>query len=241
MAGGAGWGCAGRGRPYAAGVAAAVVFDMDGVLLDSEPLWQRAEIEVFGSVGLHLDDAACRRTMGMRIDEVVAFWFARAPWRGPSPAAVTDALLSRVCRLITDEAEPLPGVDTVLAELARREVPVGLATSSPGRVIEAVFDRLGLHGRFAAVCSAEHEAYGKPHPAVYLQAAAELGVAPTSCVAIEDSVNGVISAKAARMGCIAVPAPELRSDPRFVVADAVVTDLGSALEVLTVLLGTATG
>lgn len=217
-----------RRMSVAGSAPAAVIFDMDGVLLDSEPLWQRAEIALFGELGIELDAERCRLTIGLRVDEVVAFWFAREPWPGRSPAVVATELLDRVCALVATEAEPLPGLGELLDHLDGR-IPVGLATSSPTRLIDAVMTRLGIADRFSVRQSAELETHGKPHPAVYLSAAAAMGVPPTRCVAIEDSVNGVISAKAARMGCIAIPSPELDGDPRFVLADAVVRDLSEII------------
>lgn len=210
----------------------AVVFDMDGVLLDSEPLWQQAEIEVFGEVGVELDVERCMQTMGLRVDEVVAHWYARHPWTARSTADVTARLLARVRTAILAEAEPTPSLHGLLAELSATGTRIALATSSPMVLVDAVIDRFELGTVFEVLASAEHEPYGKPHPGVYLTAAAGLGVAPTSCVAIEDSVNGVISAKAARMRCIAMPAPEQRGDARFAIADRVVDGLGAIGSVL---------
>jgi sugar-phosphatase len=99
-------------------------------------------------------------------------------------------------------------------------VKLGLASSSATEIIEAVLDKLELARFFAVVQSAEHEPYGKPHPAVYIECARRLGVPPDRCLAIEDSPAGVLAAKAARMTCIAIPAPELRDDHRYCIADA---------------------
>lgn len=201
------------------------MLDMDGVIIDSEPLWQDAEIEVFGAVGVPLDRELCRETTGLRMDEAVAYWYRRVPWEGPTPTEVGDRLLRRVTELIAERAEPLPGLDDLLDRLDRHGVPVALASSSPLVLIEAVLDRFGVADRLAAVHSAEGEPYGKPHPAVYLTTAEQLGVDPAACVAVEDSANGVVAAKAARMGCIAVPAAVERDDPRFGIADATVDSL----------------
>ena len=97
---------------------------------------------------------------------------------------------------------------------------VGLASASPLRMLESVLALLGLRDQFDAVSSAEHLPYSKPHPQVYLDAAAKLGIDPLCCVTLEDSVNGMIATKAARMRSIVVPAPENRDDPRWVLADA---------------------
>jgi sugar-phosphatase len=202
----------------------AVIFDMDGVLVDSEPLWQEAEIEVFAGVGVELTAERCQETMGLRIDEAVDHWWVRHPWPGPSPIEVAEAIVARVTELIAERAEPLPGVHEAIAA-ARRVGPIALASSSPRRLIDAVLARFDLD--FDVVHSAEDEAFGKPHPAIYLTTADRLGVAPTRCLAVEDSVNGVVAAKAARMACVAIPEPSLRGDRRFGVADAVLDSLAA--------------
>jgi len=203
----------------------AVIFDMDGVLLDSEPLWQEAEIAVFASVGIALERRDCLETMGLRSDEVVAHWHGRRPWASPSLQAVERELLGTVEALIRRRAVRKEGVTEVLRTLARRDVRLALASSSPYALITAVLEALDLADTFACVHSAEQEPFGKPHPGVYLTAAEKVGVAPTACCAIEDSPNGVLAAKAARMTCIAVPDGGVAGDPRFTIADQVVRSL----------------
>jgi sugar-phosphatase len=195
----------------------AVVFDMDGVVVDSEPLWVAAEIEVFGAVGVALTVERCRETTGLRIDEAVDHWWQRHPWSGPTPAEVADAIVERVVALVRERSEPMPGVREAVAA-ARALGPVALASSSSRRLIDAVLDRLGLD--FDVVHSAEDEAFGKPHPAIYLTTCERLGTAPFRTLAVEDSVNGVVAAKAARLACVAVPEPAQRGDRRFGIADA---------------------
>lgn len=192
---------------------AAVIFDMDGLLIDSEPLWRRAEIEVFTGVGVPLTQADCLRTTGLRIDAVVAFWQRERPWVGATPGEVAERIVTRVIELVRAEGELLPGAREALDFFAARGLPLGLASSSPRRLIDAVLACLGLAERFDAVCSAEGEARGKPDPAVYLHTAARLGHAPRRCLALEDSLPGVLAAVAAGMGCIAVPAAEHRDEP----------------------------
>lgn len=213
------------------GTCRAVIFDMDGVLVDSEPFWQQAEREVFATVGLDLGPEDMSRTIGLSIEEVVAFWHRRHPWREPSPEQVAGDVVDRVIELVHERGELLPGVSRALGTFRRRGLPLAVASSSSRRLIEKVLARFALGGVFAAVASAEDETHGKPHPAVFLTAAAALGTAPPDCLAIEDSLNGVIAAKAARMPCLAVPDPRQRDDPRFVIADAVfdsLAELGEA-------------
>lgn len=208
----------------------AFIFDMDGLLLDSEPLWRRAEIEAFGALGIALDDAACASTTGLRIDEVVTHWLSHPERsnddaRAADPTALRTRIVDRVVELVCAEARLLAGARAALEGAARTGAPLALASSSDERLIEATLAHFELRSLFAKVVSAEHETLGKPHPAVYLRAAAELGVAATDCVAIEDSLPGVIAAKAARMTCVAVPAAHDRSDRRFALADVLLSSL----------------
>jgi HAD superfamily hydrolase (TIGR01509 family) len=203
----------------------AAIFDMDGLLVDTEPLWRIAEIEVFGALGVPLTDALARTTMGMRVDEVVAHWRTIHPWAGPDDAAVANDILDAVTALIVREGVLMPGVGQTLEQVKAAGLRIGLASSSPLRLIQAVLNHFELRPWFECWLSAEHEHYGKPHPAVYLRAAGTLDVAPTACVAFEDSFNGLLAAKSARMQCVLVPAPEARGDKRWGIADVVLDSL----------------
>ena len=197
----------------------AVIFDMDGVLVDSEPLWRLAEREVFAEVGLELSDADCERTMGMRTDEVIAHWFRAAPWDGATCAEVEARLEARMGELIAERASAMPGLEQSIAMARAEGLALGLATSSSPALIEAVLAKLGMGDAFAVTHSAIEEELGKPHPAVFLTTARLLGVEPEDCVAIEDSVAGVRSARAAGMRVIAVPPPHLFDEAAYDVAD----------------------
>jgi len=184
----------------------AVVFDMDGVLVDSEPIWRAVERDVFGGlVGIEVTDEDLFETMGVRVADVVARWHRRSPWDEPSREEVARSIVDRVAEAIEREGafnrEAIPAIDYV-AGLGLR---LALASSSPMRLIRSVLSIGGLADRFEVVLSAEDEERGKPDPAVYVSAARELGVPPERCLAVEDSVNGVRSAKDAGMVCVAVP------------------------------------
>ncbi len=203
----------------------AVIFDLDGLLIDSEPLWRRAEIEVFARAGLALTEAECTETTGLRIDEVVRLRRSQAPgWHTLTEAEAVDAVHARVIELMRAEGEAMPGAREAVAFVARRGARLALASSSSRRVIDAALERLGLAALFEVIHSAEGEPYGKPHPGVYLSTAARLGVAPTRCLAVEDSLHGLVAAKAARMRCLAVPE---RDGPRFALADMVLPSLAA--------------
>lgn len=203
----------------------AVIFDMDGVIIDSEPLWRKAERKVFADVGLVLSDADCERTMGMRTDEVIAYWFARAPWTGPRPDEIEQRLILRMQTLISERGQTIPGFGHALGIVRSVGLRTALASSSSPVLIDAVLRKLELTAAFDVVRSAIHEAHGKPHPAVFLSTARELGLLPIDCLVIEDSAAGVQAAAAAGMRVIAVPPPHLFDDPAYGPADAKLSSL----------------
>ncbi len=204
---------------------AAVVFDLDGVLVDSEPFWRQAEIEVFAEVGVVLTEADARQTMGLRIDDAVRHWFERRPWSGPGPGDVERAVTARVAELVGASGEPMPGAVGALRRCGDLGLPVAVCSGSYAVVIEAALDRLGVAGLVDVWHSAEWEPLGKPHPGAYLTTAAKLGVDPTACLAVEDSFNGAIAAKAARMRVVVVPEPTTASSPRWGFCDARIASL----------------
>lgn len=197
----------------------AVIFDMDGLLIDSEPLWRLAETSAMNAIGVPMVEENGFLTMGLRTDEVVEFWHARHPWSQPSKPEVEAAIVGNVIALIQQRGEALPGAVKAVRAVRAAGYRVGLASSSAMDIIDAVLQRIGLRDDFEVLQSAEHEPYGKPHPAVYIECARSLGVAPAHCLALEDSPAGVLAAKAAKMTCIAIPPHELRSDHRYCIAD----------------------
>ena len=160
----------------------AVIFDMDGLMIDSEPLWHIAEKECFAAVGLSLSTAQCEETTGLRIDEVVQLRFAQSPWSGATVREVTSTIVEKMVNLLRSDVKPLPGLRNLLDRLDGARVPLALASSSPTVLIDAALDGLGLRHYFAQVVSAEGLEHGKPHPEVYLNAAKALGVEPCRCL-----------------------------------------------------------
>jgi sugar-phosphatase len=142
----------------------------------------------------------------------------------PTDTEVADRIIDRVIAHVQAEGEPMPGVTAAVALFERHGLRLAIASSSPLRMIDAVCDRLGLD-RIEVRCSAMDEVRGKPAPDVYLTAARRLGVAAAGCLALEDSPNGLASAKAAGMRCVAVPDPLLAADPRYREADLVLKSL----------------
>ncbi|HUY16284.1 MAG TPA: hexitol phosphatase HxpB [Acidimicrobiales bacterium] len=202
----------------------ATLFDMDGLLLDSETLWHKAEVEIFGSLGVPIADAEGRSTKGMFVNEVVDFWYSTYPWSGPTTLDVVGLLLSRVGDLVESEGRLLPGAIKAL-DMTGERGPLALASSTPMALILRCLEHFELLDRFSSIHSAEFEQYGKPHPGVFLTAASALDVAPSACLVLEDSAAGVLSAKAARMTVIAVPTHDDRDHTEFLLADLVLDSL----------------
>lgn len=203
----------------------AAIFDMDGLLVDSEPFWRKAEIECFAKVGIALSEDDCRETMGFRLNEVVALWHSRRPWKGASQAEVEADIIETVSRYILEEAAPLPGVLEAIDICRKAGLRTAVASSSPMKLIESVVKRFGLTAKFDCLKSAQHEEFGKPHPAVFISTARALGVKPEACVVFEDSFHGMVAGLAARMKVIAVPAAEDFDRPEFKAARLLLPDL----------------
>lgn len=205
----------------------AAVFDLDGLLIDSEPFWQQAEIEGFREVGASLSVEQAQETLGLRSDAVVELRFEQFGWnveRYPL-ADVEQGIIERVVELIRKRGRAKPGVYEALKFLERQGVRLALASSSRMVVIEAALAVLDIAERFAVVHSGEFEPLGKPHPGIYLTTATRLGIDPSLCVALEDSIPGLEAAKRAGMSCIAVPEPPAKGDPRLSEADLVLETL----------------
>jgi HAD superfamily hydrolase (TIGR01509 family) len=163
--------------------------------------------------------------MGLRIDDAVRYWWDRFPWTGSTPVEVERGITAAVADLITAEGTPMPGAVGALTLSRRLGLEVAVCSGSYAVVIEAALARLDIASLVSVWHSAEWEPLGKPHPGPYLSTAAKLGLDPVTCLAVEDSFNGAISAKAARMRVVAVPEPAALSSPRWGFCDATVASL----------------
>lgn len=182
---------------------AAVVFDMDGVLLDSEQLWDVAREQLVAERGGRWHAGAQRAMMGMSSPEWSRYMHEELGVPD-APAAIDAEVVRRLSVLYREGLPLLPGAVEAVEGLAARW-PLGLASSSNRPLIDLALDLADLTARFAATVSSEEVPRGKPDPAVYLEAARRLGVDPAGCVAVEDSSNGLRAAHAAGMAVIAVP------------------------------------
>lgn len=215
------------------GLIKAVIFDMDGVLIESEYLWRRAMITGFKEYGMHLSEDDCRKTMGLRIGEVIERWLSHFNLDHLPAKEIETRIISLLLELIEEVGTFIPGIPALLAFCEEKKLKVGVATSSSELLMKTVLKKLNLTKTFHAALSAEHMPYGKPHPQVFLNCASELIVAPQNCLVIEDSLNGVIAAKAAQMKVIAVPDDEHSHLKGFAVADHQFKNMHEVLEFLT--------
>jgi HAD superfamily hydrolase (TIGR01509 family) len=202
----------------------AVVFDLDGVLIDSEPVWEQVRRQVVEEHGGHWAPDAQQRLMGMSTGEW-ARYLAGDLGAGLSPEAVAALVVDQMKARYASQVPFLPGAADAVRRLAARW-PLGLASSSPPDLIGAVLDAAGLRDCFAVTMSTEQVARGKPAPDIYLAVTGRLGRPPQRCAAVEDSANGLRSAAAAGLAVIAVPHPRYPPGPdALAVASVVLTSL----------------
>ena len=189
----------------------AVVFDLDGVLVDSEPVWEQVRRGLVAERGGHWAPDAQRRIMGMSTPEWAGY-LSGDLGVGLPPDEVTALVVDRMVARYREQVPFMDGAVDAVHRLAARW-PLGLASSSPPRLIETVLQSAGLRGCFPVVMSTEQVAHGKPAPDIYLAVTAELGCPPPDCAAVEDSSNGLRSAAAAGLRVIAIPQPRYPPDP----------------------------
>jgi HAD superfamily hydrolase (TIGR01509 family) len=194
-----------QGRP------AAVVFDLDGVLVDSEQLWDQARRELVDELGSGWTDSATTDMLGMSSREWPGYVREQLGVDLPDQE-ISDRVVARIDALYREALPLLPGAVEAVRRMAAHG-PVGLATSSNREIIDLFVELTGLADAFGAMVSSEEVAAGKPAPDVYLEAARRLGVAPADSLAVEDSTNGIKAAHAAGMTVAAIPNPHFPPDP----------------------------
>jgi HAD superfamily hydrolase (TIGR01509 family) len=188
----------------------AVVFDLDGVLVQSEEVWDGVREAYVRERGGRYDEEVQRALMGMSSTEWSRYLHEDAGVP-EEPRAINDEIVRRMLSAYTDHLPLIDGAVEAVQRLAAR-YPLGLASSSNRELIDAVLRVAGLAQYFRATVSSEEVAHGKPAPDVYLEAARRLGVEATHCAAVEDSHGGIRSAKAAGMRVIAIPNPSYPPD-----------------------------
>jgi HAD superfamily hydrolase (TIGR01509 family) len=191
---------------------AAVIFDLDGVLWDGEPLYHEAFNVVLAPLGHHVSEDDYNQVIGQSVEACWDWMWKRFELAEP-PASFLPAYDRAVLQLLERPVEPLPGVRSLISELKRLGVPIAVASASLRAWVDATLRGLGLQDAFVATVSASDVASAKPAPDLYLKAAARLGVAPERCLAVEDTLPGVRSAKAAGMFAVQLRAASTALPP----------------------------
>ena len=182
-----------------------VIFDMDGLLINSEPLWEEAGGELLAQYGKKLTSAQYETSTGLRTREWLEHWFNHFRIPHHSIEEAEGIIVDSVIAKIKANGKALPGVDYILQYFTKKQFKIGLATSSPLSMADIVIDKLQISKYLQVITSAEHLPFGKPHPQVYMDCGKALGSHPYQCICFEDSFNGMIAAKAAKMKCVVVP------------------------------------
>ena len=208
----------------------AVIFDMDGLLINTEHQWQLVERQIMNEVGVEITPEMQFTTLGLRSDEQLRYWYKLYPWKNPDLEAMDKKYTVNMVEYFKKDAVLMEGAIHALDFFREKCLPIALASSSTMELIDTFLDRFSLREYFTCVVSAENEPFGKPHPGVYLKTASQLHCEAIACLALEDSFHGLIAAKAAKMMCIAVPDERYTSDPRFGAADLTLSSLNDLTE-----------
>ncbi len=209
-----------------------VIFDMDGLLIDSEPLWYEAANETFQQFGVKITPQQYVTTTGLRTKEFIETWFKQFSISMDHALTAEQEITALVIEKISSKGKAMTGVAHVFNYFINRKFKIGLASSSDMSIIDVVIEKLGIRQYLNAIESAEQLPYGKPHPQVFLNCAAALDSHPTACICFEDSFNGMIAAKAAKMKCVVVPAPQDSRNIKFNAADLKLSSLQNFNELL---------
>lgn len=204
-----------------------VIFDMDGLLIDSEPTWKRVEQQALKeALGLELSLTDLKRFTGRATRDFVRLIAQHHPDLNVDQPALMQLILDMMAQQIVD-APLLPGAEELIGYLQQQEIPMAIASSTPRRLIESVVTRHQLP--IEIITSGAEVAASKPHPEVFIQAAQRLGADPFECWVFEDSLNGVIAARAASMRVVAVPAADYAPMEHFSIATRVDASLHESL------------
>ncbi len=196
-----------------------VIFDMDGLLIDSEPLWKIAADELFEEYQIQLSAQQYAITTGLRTKEFLDYWFTFFHLPKENFTSAVSKIEAKVIELVKEKGKPMAGVEYIFNFFIDRNFKIGLATSSNLQLINTVIDQLDIRKHIQTISSATELAFGKPHPEVYLNCATALSIHPSQCLCFEDSFNGLIAAKAARMKCVIIPYSDTFENPKWGAAD----------------------
>lgn len=202
----------------------AVIFDMDGLLIDSEPFWRKAHVAGCKENHIEITEEEVRKVAGLKTDEIVQKWISHST-KDVSFEVLKQCILDNVINLISSKGELMPGALKLTLSLIENNYSLAIASSASQKVIETVIKKFKLEDAFKMILSAEFEEYGKPHPGIFIHTAQKLSLDPKECLVLEDSFNGVLAAKSAQMKCFAVPEKIALQEPKFIIADKIFASL----------------
>ncbi|PJG81901.1 hexitol phosphatase HxpB [Caviibacterium pharyngocola] len=210
----------------------AVIFDMDGVLIDSEPLWKQAGVDIFNAFDIPATWADMVALTGLPSLAIAKTMYQRHNKSPIPPEDMATRINDYAISLILAKRPLMPGVKETLEKLHRLGYKMAIASASPRKLLAEITEKCGIADYFGYLSSATELDYNKPHPQVYLHAAKMLGVEAKNCIGIEDSVVGMTAVKAASMSCIVIPDASARNDKRWSLADAQLNSLTDINETL---------
>ncbi len=185
----------------------AVIFDMDGVLIDSEPFHLVVNEKIFANLGINLSEDEYHSFIGTTHKDMWTTIKKRYNLPQPVPELVNMQVSGNINYIKNEEIKQIKGITDLLSRIARENIKIGIASSSPTEVIELVINKLGIGEYFSSIVGGEEIKKGKPAPDIFLKAAKRLKAKPSACIVIEDSKNGVLAAKAAEMKCVGFKNP----------------------------------
>ncbi|WP_319379795.1 hexitol phosphatase HxpB [Thiomicrorhabdus sp.] len=203
----------------------AVVFDMDGLIVDSEPYWKQAEKRVFSSLGCNVTMEDQLQTANLTTEAVTDYWYRKSPWRQMSKHQAEAAVIEEVDALLSAQCVSKPGFFEAMAVCREAGIKIGLASNAPLCLCRTVIRALNCQDAFDCVLSSQMVAAGKPRPDIYLHALASLKVDAVRALALEDSPTGARAAKSAGMKVVGVPSEAHYFEPMLALADVVLESL----------------
>ncbi|PIS04734.1 MAG: 2-deoxyglucose-6-phosphatase [Candidatus Buchananbacteria bacterium CG10_big_fil_rev_8_21_14_0_10_42_9] len=193
----------------------AVIFDMNGVLIDSESFWHEVTYDVYKKFSVPVENEDMHDTIGFKLEEAIQYWHNKYQWENFDVQKTKEKMTNRMIELVKADGTACNGVYSAIELLLKNNFTLGVASGSSATLVDAVLQKLNIKQYIAVAYSADTEPYGKPHPGTYLSAAKKLQCSPKDCIAVEDSPNGALSANRAGMKCILVPDQIAITDKRF--------------------------
>ncbi|WP_038125932.1 hexitol phosphatase HxpB [Thiomicrospira pelophila] len=202
----------------------AVIFDMDGLIVDSEPYWKKAEYKVFSALGCEVTPQDQQHTANLTTQAVTEYWFAKSPWQQPKHHA-EQAVIEEVEALLKTQCQAKLGFYQALDLCRQHDLKVGLASNAPLRLCRAITQSLNCAAAFDCILSSEQVKAGKPAPDVYLHALKTLNASAELTLALEDSITGAKAAKSAGLKVIGIPSEHHYYEPLKHLADVTLSSL----------------